>query len=168
MKEKGSASLTIILLIVELVIILGLGYYAYNLSNEKAILEQGIRDLSSQNNNLQSNVDGLQKQMDEKENDSVKIEGTYEIIGNYDSEMLSYTFSGNKVKYETLGYMEGTYEIVDGKIIIKYDVAYGPEGEMTEVPYSESQEELFIIDENLLFSRREVNGRIYTAVYEKN
>lgn len=79
---------------------------------------------------------------------TVKIEGTYE--NREDPEIISYTFSGNKVTYEAMDMAKGTYEIEGDKIKITYQESYDPEGNKMNTYPNGQKEELTIVNENTL------------------
>lgn len=92
------------------------------------------------------------------------IEGLYNLY-NPNSEAVSYKFDNGKVKYEALSWMEGTYEIIENKIKITYEKAYDPDGiEMTDF---DKEEEMTIITNDTLMSKREVDGKTQYSKYTR-
>lgn len=172
MKENGRVSIVVILLIIALAIIVGMGVYIHNINNRKTTLEENLKSLDSEISSLQDTIKVQENEKKETEEtkdaeEPIKIEGTYEIQGNENSELIFYTFSENKVTYEALHTQEGTFEIVDNKIKITYNVAYGPEGEKLDSFPTGKEEELTIIDQNTLVSEITNDYGTFSSVYKK-
>ena len=177
MKKNGNVKIVVILLIIAIAVIVGMGIYIYNINTRKATLEENVKSLDSEISSLQDTIKVQENEMkdskevsnktNEAEKQPVKIEGIYEIDGNENSELIFYTFSGNKVTYEALHTQEGTFEIVDDKIKITYDVAYGPEGEKLDDFPIGKEEELTIIDENTLVSVVKNDSGTFSSLYKK-
>ena len=79
---------------------------------------------SSVDNDEESNA--LKEDNEVITENKVKIEGTYYLVGNENSEGLSYEFEGNKLTYQAIDTVEGTFEVVDNKIKITYTRFYDP------------------------------------------
>ena len=134
------------------------------LENNASKLQEKIDDLEGK---IDSNANIGNTDTSNNNNNTIKIEGEYHVVGNDNSEVLTYKFEGNTVKFIALYTTEGTYEIVDNKIKITYSKAYDMDGELDTFPNGK-YEELTIVDENTLTSQKTINGVVYNGKYVKD
>jgi len=142
--------LFVLIAIIVLALAIGISYkIAYN----NATKDDDKSTVNTQNvdNETSQEVYGGSK----KEVSEYHIDGTYVSESSYETESLTYVFDGDRVYFGGLSEQEGSYTIEGDKIIIRYDVAYDPEGnEVEDFPYGES-EEVAIIDDDTLESTTE-------------
>ena len=139
----------IFILVALVVLALAIGI-SYKISYNNAIKDKEESTTNTQNVENEANQEVYGGSIEEKM--VYHIDGTYVSESSYETESLTYVFDGDKVYFGGLAEQEGTYKIVDDKIIIQYETAYDPEGnEVEDFPYGES-EEVAIIDDNTIES----------------
>lgn len=171
-KDKNLKILIIILLIIVLLLI-GTTIKMYSTIMEMNKNSDASRIEQSTNSNEEINDNSELDSKTDKDPEDEEPEVEYNIEGIYshseeNSEKISYEFSKGKVKYEALSTAEGTYSIEGNKIKINYDSAKDPDGKVTKAYPNGKEEELVIIDNNTLESKRNVNGAIRSVRYSKD
>lgn len=170
MEEKNviKISLSTFFLIIAIIAICVMGYFIYQLNNEKTTATEQISNLNNQINDMKNttNTSDILVVNSNNTNTNTKIttlNGEYQYNEGY--EAFTYSFSGNTVKASSLSTTYGTYQIVNNTVKITYTKAEDPDGnDMSEFPNGQT-DELTILDENTLVDN---NGTKYIKSLSTN
>ena len=171
-KKQIKVSLGTVFIVIAIILIVVMGALFYM---QKTDADKQIAELENNASKLQEKIDDLQGKIDNvsnigntdtSNNNTIKIEGEYHLVGNDNSEGVIYKFEGNTVKFITLYTTEGTFEVIENKIKITYIKAYELGEELDTLPNGQ-YDELTIVDENTLTSQRVRDGVVYKGKYVK-
>ena len=131
----------------------GLKSDAEGLKNTVAELEGKLDSISNLANNTKNENKVDSKQSESNNSKQYTIDGVYECVDENIFESMTYTFSNGRVKFESLGSTEGTYEIKDNKILITYDKQHiDPDGTVEDTYFHTQSETLTIKDNSTILT----------------
>lgn len=156
MENNKKSTVATVLLLIAVLVIGALAGYIYM---QKIEADKKIADLEAKISQKQEiKEDTLNK-------NEIKVEGTYFIVGQENSEIETYKFMEDNVENSVYEKIKGKYEIENNKIKITYTEAYDPVGNLMDV--EKRNEELIIIDENTLMRKMTIDGKLYVGVFVK-